>query len=174
MTCPSQSSRLNHSYTIERYKLWSSSLWSLLHSPFSFLLSLNIRHNIIFSNNRSLHSFLNITDHLAQLTIWLFHIFNFQILRENSRRQKYFDCSHNYDIYKDSSHSGDGILDYPGTSQALILRKQFTTFLVSPLLYSFRYPWLRFLWSRRVFSHLPLLFIKKTLFFPLFHLTMTK
>ena len=36
MPYPSQSSRFNHP---ERYKLWSSSLWSLLHSPFSSLLA---------------------------------------------------------------------------------------------------------------------------------------
>ena len=31
----------------ERYKLWSSSLWSLLHSPFSSLLGPNIRLRIV-------------------------------------------------------------------------------------------------------------------------------
>ena len=39
----------------KRYKLWSSSLWSLLHSPFAFLLSPNIRLRILFSNTLSLH-----------------------------------------------------------------------------------------------------------------------
>ena len=50
MTCPSQSSRLNHSILAEQYKLWSSSLWSPLHSPFSSLLGPNIRLRILFSN----------------------------------------------------------------------------------------------------------------------------
>ena len=34
----------------ERYKLWSSSLWSLLHSPFSSLLGPKIRLKILFDN----------------------------------------------------------------------------------------------------------------------------
>ena len=33
----------------ERYKLWSSSLWSLLHSPFSSLSGPNIRLRILLS-----------------------------------------------------------------------------------------------------------------------------
>ena len=33
----------------ERYKLWSPSMWSLLHSPFSSLLGPNIRLRILFS-----------------------------------------------------------------------------------------------------------------------------
>jgi hypothetical protein len=50
----------------ERYKLWSSSLWSLLHSPFSSLLGPNISLRILFSNNLSLHSSLNVRDHVSQ------------------------------------------------------------------------------------------------------------
>ena len=42
----------------ERYKLWSSSLWSLLHSTFSSLLGPNIRLRILFSNTPRLHSSL--------------------------------------------------------------------------------------------------------------------
>ena len=41
----------------ERYKLWSSSLWSL-HSLFSSLLGPNIRLRILFSNTLSLHQHL--------------------------------------------------------------------------------------------------------------------
>ena len=63
----------------ERNKLWSSSLWSLLHSPFSYLLGTNIRLGILFSNTLSLHSSLNARDHasqhIAQLAILLFCIF---------------------------------------------------------------------------------------------------
>ena len=44
----------------ERYKLWSSSLWSLLHSPFSSLLCPNILLRILFSTALSLRSCRNI------------------------------------------------------------------------------------------------------------------
>ena len=50
----------------ERYKLWSSSLWSLLHSPFLSLLGPNIRLRILFSNTLSLDSSLNVRDHVSQ------------------------------------------------------------------------------------------------------------
>ena len=50
----------------ERYKLWSSSFWSLLHSPFSSLLGPNIRLRILFSNTLSLQSYLNLRDHVSQ------------------------------------------------------------------------------------------------------------
>ena len=49
----------------ERCKLWISSLWSLLHSPFSSLLGPNIRFTILFSNTLSLHS-RNVRDHTSQ------------------------------------------------------------------------------------------------------------
>ena len=50
----------------ERYKLWSSSLWSLLYSSFAFLLALKILVGILFSNTLSLHSSLNVRDHASQ------------------------------------------------------------------------------------------------------------
>ena len=50
----------------ERYKLWSSSLWSLLHSPFSSLLGPNIRLRILFTNTFCLHSSLNVRGHVSQ------------------------------------------------------------------------------------------------------------
>ena len=50
----------------ERYKLWSSSLWSLFHSPFSSLLGPNIRLRILFSNTLSQNSSLNVRDHVSQ------------------------------------------------------------------------------------------------------------
>ena len=50
----------------ERYKLWISSFWSLLYSPLSFLLDPNIRLRILFSNTLSLHSSLNVRDHVSQ------------------------------------------------------------------------------------------------------------
>ena len=43
-----------------------SSLWSLLHSPFTSLLGPNIRLRILFSNTLSLHSSLNLRDHASQ------------------------------------------------------------------------------------------------------------
>ena len=39
----------------EWYKLWSSSLWSLLHSPFSSLLGPNIRLRILFSRKTQIN-----------------------------------------------------------------------------------------------------------------------
>ena len=50
----------------ERYKLWSTSLWSFLHSPLPSLLGPNIRLRILFSNTLSLHSCLNVRDYVTQ------------------------------------------------------------------------------------------------------------
>ena len=50
----------------DRYKQWSSSLWSLLHFAFSSLLGPNIRLRIRFSNTPSLHSSLNVRGHVSQ------------------------------------------------------------------------------------------------------------
>ena len=68
-TCPAHLSLLDLiTLTIlgERYEQWSSSLWSLLHSPFSSLLGPNIRLRILFSNTFSLHFSLNLRDHGSQ------------------------------------------------------------------------------------------------------------
>ena len=63
----------------ERYKLWSSSLWGLLNSPFSSLLGPNIRLGIVLSNTLSLHSSLMQETmfhiHITQLTILLFLLY---------------------------------------------------------------------------------------------------
>ena len=62
-----------------RYKPWSSSLWRLLHSPFASFLDPNIRLKILFSDTLSLHSFLNVRDHVSQpystTAILMFYIF---------------------------------------------------------------------------------------------------
>ena len=50
----------------ERYKQWSSSLWSFLYSPFSSLLGPNIPLSVLFSNTLSLRSSLKIRDHVSQ------------------------------------------------------------------------------------------------------------
>ena len=49
-----------------RYNQWSSSLWSLLHSPFSSPFDPNIRLRILFSNTLSQDSSLNVRDHVSQ------------------------------------------------------------------------------------------------------------
>ena len=49
----------------ERYKLWSSLLCSLLHSPFPSLLGPNIHLRILFSNTLSLHASLNVRDNVS-------------------------------------------------------------------------------------------------------------
>ena len=50
----------------EWYKLWSSSWWGLLYSPFSSLLDPNTRLRILFSNTLSLRFSLNV----SQTYIW--------------------------------------------------------------------------------------------------------
>ena len=49
----------------ERYKLLGSSLWSLLHTPFSSRLGPNIRLRIPFSNTLNLHSSVFVRDHVS-------------------------------------------------------------------------------------------------------------
>ena len=65
MTYPSQFCTLDHP-DYEWYKLWNSSLWSLLHSLFASLLGPNIRLRILFSNTLSLDSSLNVRDYVSQ------------------------------------------------------------------------------------------------------------
>ena len=79
-----------------RYKLWSSSLWSLLHSPFASLLDPNIRLRVLFSNTLSLRFTLNVRDHAplpfsTTRQYYCFIYYNIQILREKSRRLKCLD-----------------------------------------------------------------------------------
>ena len=50
----------------KRYKLWSSSLFWFLHSPFTSFLGPNIHLSILFSNTLSLDSSLNVRDHVSQ------------------------------------------------------------------------------------------------------------
>ena len=47
------------------YKLWSSSLWSLLQSPFASLLGPNIRLRILFSNTLNLCFSLDVRDYAS-------------------------------------------------------------------------------------------------------------
>ena len=76
----------------ERYKLWSSSLWSLLHSPISSLLGPKNRLRILFSNTLSLHSSLKARDHASHpysttSNIIVFYILIFKLV-ERSRENK--------------------------------------------------------------------------------------
>ena len=72
----------------ERYKLWSFSLFSLLHSPFSLLLVPNIRFSILFSNTLSLDSSLNVRDHVSQPYSTTGNIIVLYILRMTTDYQK--------------------------------------------------------------------------------------
>jgi hypothetical protein len=81
----------------ERDTLWSSSLWKLLHSPFSSLLGPKSRFKILFSNTLSLHSSLSARDHASHPysttgNIIVIYILTFNLIREKSRRQKCLDC----------------------------------------------------------------------------------
>ena len=69
----------------ERCKLWSSSLKSLLHSPFSSFLGANARLRILFLNSLSLHSTLNVRDHVSQLYITTLKPWQFIHIRAISR-----------------------------------------------------------------------------------------
>ena len=79
----------------EQCKLWSFSLWNLLHFPFASLVRPNIRLRILFSNTPSLRSSLNaramLHIYIAKLAMLSFYIFKVSILREKSRRQKCLD-----------------------------------------------------------------------------------
>ena len=66
----------------KQYELFSFSLWSLLHPSFASFLGPNIR----------LMYFLNVTHpHSTTGNISVLYFFNFQILREKSRRKKCLD-----------------------------------------------------------------------------------
>ena len=60
--CPPQISRFKGPMLYERYKLWSSSFWSLLHFPFSFHLVQNIRTRSWTLNTLSPCSSLKVRD----------------------------------------------------------------------------------------------------------------
>ena len=53
----------------KRYKIWSSSLWSLLHSPFSSLLCSNICLRFLLRNALSPYSSLDVLKHVQQKII---------------------------------------------------------------------------------------------------------
>ena len=67
----------------ERHKLWSSSLCRLLHSLFASILGPNIRLRILFSNSP-----LNVRYYVSQPYNTTDNIIVFQIIREESRRQR--------------------------------------------------------------------------------------
>ena len=76
----------------ERHKLWSSSLWSLLHSPIASLLGPNTRLSIMFSNTPSLLSWLNILTMLhihiyINLVYYCFMYFNFRMNTKKARTE---------------------------------------------------------------------------------------
>ena len=57
---------INLSILGDRYKFWSSLVWSLLYSPFESLLGPNIHLRVLFSNTLCLHISLNVRDHVSQ------------------------------------------------------------------------------------------------------------
>ena len=80
----------------ERYKLWSSSVWSLLHFPFSTFMGPNVHLRIPFSNTLNLRSSLNVRDHVSQpysttSNIIVLYILIIKIRRGNSRIQECLD-----------------------------------------------------------------------------------
>ena len=68
----------------ERYKQWSSSLCSLLHSPFSSLFGPNIRLRILFSNILSL-------DSSAPLNVWLVDASLYELQRDLELTEFYLE-----------------------------------------------------------------------------------
>jgi hypothetical protein len=95
--CPSWSFRFKRPYYIRQtLKLQSSSLWSLLHSPFLSLFDSNTRLIILFSNILSLIPPPNLRDHVTQnWQYYCFIYFYFQIIQKNSRRQNIFGYNNN-------------------------------------------------------------------------------
>ena len=76
----------------ELYRVWSSSLWSLLHSPFSALLGPNICLRILFLNTLSLHCCSNVKYYVSKPyntndNIIVLYILIFKFL-ERSRKDK--------------------------------------------------------------------------------------
>ena len=78
----------------ERHKLLSSSLWSLLQSPFR-----NILLRILFSNTLSLHSSLNVRDHVQQPNSTngniIVYIFSFSFSQKEVKKRKVFGLKNN-------------------------------------------------------------------------------
>ena len=91
----------------QRYKLWSTSLRSLLHSPFASVLDPNIRLRILFSNTLrilfsntlSLHFSLNVRDYVSQpystignIVVLYILIFKFLVKRKLDCISLYYIC----------------------------------------------------------------------------------
>ena len=98
MTCPSQSSRLNH----PDYVRWTVQTMFLIvgASPlFASLLGPKIRLRILFSNTPSLRSYLNVRNHASQPynttdNIIILYILIFKFL-ERRREDKVFELNNN-------------------------------------------------------------------------------
>ena len=71
----------------ERYKPWSSSSWSLLHSPFALILGPNIRLWILFSNTLSLFSSYNVRDLVSQ-SYWQRYCFIYILIFKFEERSR--------------------------------------------------------------------------------------
>ena len=95
MTCPSQSSRLNHRWTYirwtvltmlgERYKLWISSLWSLLHSITGGIVLLNTPD----CNQINLYLW-GFKEEIWSLLCWQIHAVLSTETSSNARKQQFY------------------------------------------------------------------------------------
>ena len=87
----------------ERYQLWISSFWSLLHSPFLSFLWPNVRCRILFSKILILHASLNVRNYASEPygasgNIIVLYVLILKFL-QRSREEKMFGLNNNPTFY---------------------------------------------------------------------------